>query len=155
MSTLSLITASMGRLALNSSFPCSTALIPKQPFLNTKNEGTAINVDQQKRGLRRKFPGFKRNWPEFQYYIFENRHHNVDAWKIPRTRSYRFPGHIDIYDRVHGKRESLDAAVQRFKRLDFGAYINTMIGKNNKMHQKTHAQQRRKEHHVFSFFEFQ
>ena len=41
------------------------------------------------------------------------------------TRSRRFPGHIDIYGEKDGKRQSLQAAEERFKRLDWGVYIRT------------------------------
>ena len=40
-----------------------------------------------------------------------------------KTQSRRFPGHIELYNRTDGQREPLYAAVERYKRLDWGAYI--------------------------------
>jgi len=42
-----------------------------------------------------------------------------------KTQSRRFPGHIEMYDKKDGHREPLYAAVERYKRLDWGAYITT------------------------------
>ena len=72
---------------------------------------------------------------------------------IKNTRSNKFPGHIDIYDK-DGNREALQGAVDRFKRLDFGAYIRVMVGRSNKLHQKTPAQKLRLEQHVFAYHDF-
>ena len=45
--------------------------------------------------------------------------------RVYNTRSRRFAGHIDVYDEEDGKRQSLKAAEERFKRLDWGVYIRT------------------------------
>ena len=111
-----------------------------------------VNTVVPNRGLK-KFPGFKRNWPEFHHYMREKRHHYAKAYLIPKTRSPRFPGHIDVFGR-DGKRESLEAASLRFKRLDMGSYITTQIGKKNKAHQKTPWQKADEEQHVFAPYDF-
>jgi len=97
-----------------------------------------------------RFAGFRRNWPEFAHYMREYRHWNANHLLIRKTRSYRFPGHVDVYGK-DGKREPLQAAVDRFKRLDFGAYINVPIGKNHKAYRKTAFVKARCEQHVFTF----
>ena len=45
--------------------------------------------------------------------------------RVYKTKSRRFPGHIDVYGEEDGKRQSLAAAEERFKRLDWGVYIRT------------------------------
>ena len=45
--------------------------------------------------------------------------------RVFKTRSRRFPGHVDIYGEEDGTREPLAAAEERFKRLDWGVYIKT------------------------------
>ena len=134
----------------------------------------AVNVKVPSRGVRYHFQGHKRNSPLFYYWIKEKRyvlfvlstkhdysainytfyrHHQAHAYMVKTTRSNKFPGHIDIYDK-EGNREALEGAVERFKRLDFGAYIRVMIGRSNKLHQKTSAQKLRLEQHVFAYHEF-
>ena len=98
-----------------------TALVSNKKFLE-KNEVQAVNVQVPSRGVRRHFKGFRRNWPEFPHYMREKRHYEADAWKWPKTRAAsrfgKFNGHIDIYGKEDGKRQPLEAAVLRFKRLD-------------------------------------
>jgi len=53
-------------------------------------------------------------------------------WGPRKTQSRRFPGHIDLYDRKDGKREPLYAAVERYKRLDWGVYIATKASRYRK-----------------------
>ena len=113
----------------------------------------AVNVEVPNRGVRYHFQGHKRNSPLFYYWIKEKRHHQPHAYMVKTTRSNKFPGHIDIYDK-EGNREALEGAVERFKRLDFGAYVRVMIGRSNKYHQKTQAQKLRLEQHVFAYHEF-
>jgi len=69
---------------------------------------------------------------------------------IPKkTLSKRFPGHIELYDEKEGKRESLYAAVERYKRLDWGMYVGTNIGRYTKRWKKTGDLNWRNEQHKF------
>ena len=152
MSTLKLITNGMSRFGIGSNIQCISS---QMKLLDSRKNQSNVNTEVQTREIRMHFKGFKRNWPEFHYYMFEKRHHVPEAWKIPRTRSYRFPGHVDVYGKTDGKRQPLDAALLRFKRLDFGAYVNAAIGRANRAHQKTKAWRMMKEQHYFTFYDFQ
>ena len=160
ISTLRSIASSFGHLRIGSGLhnPLSVATINKRGTFLEKNETTSINVQVPNRGKRRHFQGFRRNWPEFYYYMKEKRHYNADAWRIPKTRAAskngKFNGHIDIYGK-DGKREPLEAAVMRFKRLDgIGTYIQPMMGRTNKAHMKKFCKKMKQEQHVFTFHEF-
>jgi len=151
----------MGHLRISSlnstSTLVKTASIKNDTFLD-KNEIQTVNTTVPNRGLRRHFKGFRRNWPEFYHYMREKRHYDPLAWKIPKTRAAsmngKFNGHIDIFGR-DGKREPLEAAVMRFKRLDgIGTYINTVPGRTNKVHRKTWTKKMFQEQHIFTFHEF-
>jgi hypothetical protein len=123
-----------------------------QNFLQNQN-ANVVNTEIPSRGVRMHFQGFKRNVPDFYHYMKEKRHHNRNAYKIPQTRSKRFPGHIDIYDH-QGNREALGAAVQRFKRLDFGTYVRVVPGRYNKLYKKSESKQWQQEQHMFAWKEF-
>lgn len=151
LSTLNSLTATLSRLNINQLK--QTSVVSVKSLLDQQNE--SVNTSVPCRGVRYHFQGFRRNWPEFYYYMKENRHHNPDAWKIRKTRSSRFPGHIDVYGKEDGEREPLDAAVLRFKRLDFGAYIHGSIGRSNKAFKKTPLKKCQEENHVFAFHDFQ
>ena len=132
----------------------STQCLPPSSLSVLQLQRNDVNVQVPSRGVRYHFQGHKRNSPLFYHYIREKRHHLAHAYMIKTTRSNKFPGHIDIYDK-EGNREALTGAVERFKRLDFGAYIRVMIGRSNKAHQKTQAQKLRLEQHVFAYVDFQ
>jgi len=162
ISTLRAITSSIGRLGISSTLDANqasiTALVSNKKFLE-KNEVQSVNVQVPSRGVRRHFKGFRRNWPEFPHYMREKRHYEADAWKWPKTRAAsrfgKFNGHIDIYGKEDGKRQPLEAAVLRFKRLDgIGTYINGVPGRTNKAFQKTHFKKMQQEQHNFTFHEF-
>ena len=123
------------------------------PATATKLLATVDNVKVPNRGVKMHFQGFKRNWPEFHYYMKEHRHHLPHAWKIHRTRTRKYPGHIDVYDK-QGNREGLEAALLRFKRLDFGAYVNVAIGRRNRFHRLTPYEKIRREQHCFTWHRF-
>jgi len=151
----------MSHLRLSSLHPSKTsglaAMVKQDNFLE-KNEIQTVNTKVPNRGLRRHFQGFRRNWPEFYHYMREKRHYDANAWRLPKTRAAskngKFNGHIDIYGR-DGKREPLEAAVMRFKRLDgIGTYINTVSGRTNKIHRQTWAEKMKKEQHIFTFHDF-
>ena len=132
ISTLRIIGNKLSRQCL----PASSSLLQLQ-----RND---VNAEVPSRGVKYHFQGHKRNSPLFYHYMREKRQHLAHAYMIKNTRSNKFPGHIDIYDK-EGNREALEGAVQRFKRLDFGAYIRVMIGRSNKKYQKTQAQRLRQE----------
>lgn len=156
-SALKSITSSVGRLSLGSTIkPQTSSILANSPaaannFLHPERLSPLFDVPC--RGVRRHFKGFRRNSQLFFHYIREKRHHYARAYAIKTTRSKRLKGHIDLYDK-EGKREFLLPAVERFKRLDFGAYISTMVGRNNLAHQKTPAQRWRFEQHVFTWHDF-
>lgn len=64
-----------------------------------------------------------------------------------KTLSRRFPGHVDVFNRK-GERDPLVAAEERYKRLDWGWYIGTRVGRYNKMWSKTEYENWRDEQHV-------
>lgn len=70
------------------------------------------------------------------------------------TRSRRFPGHVDVYGEEDGKREALKAAEDRYKRLDWGIYIRTRVGKDNKRWKQTDRRKWRREQHIFVVQDF-
>lgn len=106
------------------------------------------------RGMARlKYPGMRRNSLDFVHYVREKRHHNRFAFMIKPTRSKRYPGHIDVFDK-EGEREPLQAAVDRYKRLDFGTYVRTWTGKSNRKYKKTEAELWQAEQHMFAWKEF-
>jgi len=64
------------------------------------------------------------------------------------TRSRRFLGHIDLYDRIEGKREPLYSAVERYKRLDWGIYVATKQGRYRKNWKSWECRNWDKEQHM-------
>ena len=63
-------------------------------------------------------------------------------------------GNIAVYD-LDGKRTHLQSALDRFKRLDgTGSYINSVVGRSNKAHQKSERHKWHSEQHVFCWFRF-
>jgi len=66
-----------------------------------------------------------------------------------KTLSKRFPGHLEIYDAKDGKRESLYAAVERYKRLDWGMYVGTKTERYTKRWKRWGSTNWEKEQHMF------
>jgi len=64
------------------------------------------------------------------------------------TRSKRFNGHIDLYDRAEGKREPLYGAVERYKRLDWGMFVGTVMSRHNKKWKTWESTNWMREQHV-------
>lgn len=66
-----------------------------------------------------------------------------------KTMSLRFPGHIHMYDPENAKREPLYAAVERYKRLDWGMYVGTKTAPYTKRWKKWDSLNWEKEQHMF------
>ena len=155
-STVRSITASIGRMTLGQGLKPQTTSIVANSQVNhnfLQAEKSAPSFEVPCRGVRFHFKGHRRNSPLFYHYLREKRHLDPLAWMLKTTRSKRLKGHIDVWDK-QGKREALVPAVERFKRLDFGVYISTMVGRNNKVHQKSPGLTWRHEQHVFTWLNF-
>ena len=63
-----------------------------------------------------------------------------------KTLSTRFRGHIDLYNK-EGKRDCLYAAVERYKRLDWGAFIGTKSSRYTKCWKRFDSTNWEKEQH--------
>ncbi len=149
MASLRLLSISLNRLSISSKQTVSKAVVAT----GASPHNDPWNTVQVREMTTRRFPGMKRNSRDFYHIIRERRHFLPNFWKIKTTRSKRFPGHIDIYNKK-GERDALDAAVQRFKRLDWGSYVRVMIGRRNKVFRKTEARLWAEEQHVFAWKNF-
>jgi len=155
VATLRSLTASIGRLKIGSQIQPQTISVvsAKCQLLENEISPTHVNSMVPCRGRRMHFKGFRRDSPYFYHYMREDRHMNPKAWLIKSTRDPRLRGNIFIYDE-NGDRTGLKVAEEKFKRLDWGAFINVPMGRSNKFYKKKEYQKWKSEQHIFPWFNF-
>ena len=153
VATLRSLTASIGRLKIGSQIQPQTISVvsSKCQLLENEISPTHVNSVVPCRGRRMHFKGFRRDSPYFYHYMREDRHMNPKAWLIKSTRDPRLRGNIFIYDE-NGDRTGLKVAEEKFKRLDWGAFINVPMGRSNKFYKKKEYQKWKSEQHIFPWF---
>jgi len=138
--------------SLSKTLTCSNGLIQLSPLILQTNQNNLPIVEQirQKwsratfrvgRGSRSNNGTRSPNTIQGAFYC----HPHKKPFK--KTLSRRFPGHVDVFNR-QGERDPLVAAEERYKRLDWGWYIGTRVGRFNHQWRKTNHQNWRDEQHV-------